>query len=264
MIKLGSVPFINAKPLVYPLASGLVDHDFEISYFNPSLLSDKLKQHEVDIGLIPVAEMLRMNSYKVIPDISISSNGKVDSVALVMKKEKSLIKTVAVDNRSQSSTALLRVILEIFYGLSPQYIKREYNDSFFEGVDAGMVIGDSGLRLFYENPADPMILDLGEIWTAETGLPFVYAVFALNRDVDLGRNMSSLLNSKRAGMDIIDEICESLSGNLGVGKEFCINYLKNRINYDLDKSCIEGLIRYSEYLSELGYCNKIDNLNFYT
>ena len=77
MIKLGSVPFVNAKPLVYPLEKGLVKHNFDITYEVPSILSQKLSNKDIDIGLIPVAELIRNNQYKVVRDISISSNGNV-------------------------------------------------------------------------------------------------------------------------------------------------------------------------------------------
>lgn len=264
MIKLGTVPFINAKPIIYPLEKGLINNDFEISYYAPSVLSRRLMEGIVDIGLIPVAELLKRNSYKVIPDISISSEGKVDSVALVLNKELSSVKKVAVDERSQSSTALLRVILELFNDLTPEYVKRKYDEDFFSGVDAGMVIGDSGLHIFYAKKDDNYILDLGELWTHHTGLPFVYAVYALNSEVRLGENLKSLFLSKEKGMEYIPEIAESLSGKIDVSAEFCINYLSNRIKYDLGSREIEAIIRYSEYLSELGFCDKVQELDFYS
>lgn len=264
MIQLGTVPFINAKPIIYPLEKGLISNDFEISYYAPSVLSRRLADRDVDIGLIPVAELLKRNSYRVIPDISISSEGRVDSVALVLDKKLSEVKKVAVDERSQSSTALLRVILELFNDLSPEYVKRKYDKDFFSGVDAGMVIGDSGLHLIYEKMDDDNLLDLGELWTQYTGLPFVYAVYALNSEVHLGENLNSLLLSKEKGKEYIPEIAESLSGKIDVSTEFCINYLSNRIKYDLGRREIEAITRYSEYLSELGYCDKVQELNFYS
>ena len=264
MINLGTVPFINAKPIIYPLEKGLIEHDFRITYYDPSLLSERLALGDVDIGLIPVAELLQRRSYSVVPGISISSEGRVDSVALVLGKDISKVKRVAIDARSQSSTALLRVILEIFYGLSPEYISRKYDEEFFSGVDAGMVIGDTGLNLVFRDNGTGNILDLGELWTKETGLPFVYAVYAVNRGVNLGRNYKSLIDSSRFGTLYIKEISRSLSGSAGISTEFCINYLTKRIRYDLGEKEIRGLVKYSEYLEDLGYCAKLDSLDFYS
>ena len=124
MIKLGSVSFMNAKPLTFALENGLVEHDFDIKLTPPSELSLLLSRKEIDLGLIPVAEFLRRKTYSAVPGISISSYGKVDSVVLLSKGALPDIKRVAVDRRSQSSTALLRIILETFHNLSPVYLPR--------------------------------------------------------------------------------------------------------------------------------------------
>lgn len=262
LIKLATVPFLNAKPLVYPLEKEMIEHPFSISYYNPALLSLRLFDNSVDIALIPVAELLQRMNYRVFPGISISSAGKVDSVALVLKKDIGSLRNVAVDSRSQSSTALLRVILELFHGISPRYYKRRYGRNFFEGMDAGMVIGDSGLRLFYSNTGEYEIADLGEIWTERTGLPFVYAVYAINNDRLTGKDLHSLGLSKDLGVGLIEKIAEAEYERVGISPGFCINYLKNRICYDLGEREVEGLIKYSEFLSELGYCSRISNIEF--
>ncbi|MFI5324514.1 MAG: MqnA/MqnD/SBP family protein, partial [Thermodesulfobacteriota bacterium] len=99
MIKLGSVSFMNAKPLTFAIENGLVKHDFEIKLTPPSDLSAMLSRKEIDIGLIPVAEFLKRKRYTAIPDISISSYGKVDSVVLLARGRLEDIQRVAVDRR---------------------------------------------------------------------------------------------------------------------------------------------------------------------
>jgi hypothetical protein len=197
LTKLGTVPHINAKPIIYPLENELVKHRFDISYYNPALLSGKLYNGEVDIGLIPVAEFLRVGNYRVFPDISISSYGSVDSVALLVKGRLKDISAVAVDSCSRSSTALLRIVLEIFCGIAPEYVRRDYGPGFYDEVDASMVFGDIGLKVLYDRPegytiwveelgsADPSFTaadgsrDLLFLWIGirENRSPFVAIVF---------------------------------------------------------------------------------------
>ena len=86
MLKLGDVPFINSKPLFYALQEGLLEHRFAIESHPPSVLSELLYGKKIDLGLIPVFELIKRGGYKVVPDISISSFGKVDSVILISKK----------------------------------------------------------------------------------------------------------------------------------------------------------------------------------
>ena len=263
MNKLGTVPFFNAKPLIYPLEKNLVEHNFEIVYEVPSKLSKSLANKKVDLGLIPVAELINRNDYMVIKDISISSYGKVDSVVLVSKVSIEDIGTVALDSRSQSSSSLMKVILECFYKIKPKYIERIYDNNFFSGIDAGMVIGDSGLRKLYSKNSDYKIYDLGDLWTCNTGLPFVYAVFAVNRDVDLGDDLQSLYKSKSLGIKMADEIVKNEYEKLGVSEENCKKYITERIKYDLGENEVEAIIKFSNFLNDLGVSKKINRVNFY-
>ena len=117
LIKLGSVSFLNAQPLTYAIENNLIDHEFDLIQTPPSELSQKLNNRDIDVGLIPVAELLKRKNYNVVSGISISSIGKVDSVILVAKQGIKDLASIAVDKRSQSSTALLRIVLEIFFGI---------------------------------------------------------------------------------------------------------------------------------------------------
>lgn len=264
MIRLGSVSFLNAKPLTFALENGLVNHDFDLILTPPAELSVMLHEKDIDLGLIPVAEFIKRKNYSAVPNISISSDGIVDSVILLTKGELADIKTVSVDRRSQSSTALLRIVLEIFHNTTPSYVPREPNGDFLKDVDAGMLIGDTGLEKAHSPPDGYNIFDLGEIWTTETGLPFVYAVFAVNDGVQLGENLEALARSKACGTGMIGEIARRESGRLGLEEKICNVYLSQRIKYDLGEKEIDGIIRYSELLSELGECEKISGVNIYT
>ena len=264
MIKLGSVPFLNVRPLIYPLEAGLLEHDFEIIYTPPSSLSQMLFERKVDLGLVPVAELLRRQNYSVVSNISISSSGKVDSVILLAKSGIKDLRTVAVDARSRSSTALLRVILEVFHKLSPAYIPREPEERFLAGVDGGMLIGNAGLKLRYFPPTGYEVFDLGEIWTDETGLPFVYAVYAVDKDVHLGKNLQALETAKSMGLKLVKKIAKIESENIGLSEEICLRYLTERIRYDLGEREIRGIMAYGKLLGQLEEIKEIKDLQIYS
>ena len=263
MLKLGDVPFLNSKPLFYPLEQGLIESSIKIVSYTPNVLSVMLYEKKVDLGLIPVAELLARGNYKVVPDISISSFGKVDSVILISKRELRKIKKVALDRRSQSSSNLAKVLFKNFLGMNPGFITRNYNEHFLTDVDAGMLIGDAGLKYLYTNSDDFEIYDLGELWTEFTGLPFVYAILAVNEDVDLGDELDNLIQSKKEGLRFINEICEKEAGNIGVDKEFCINYVRNRIHYDLNEREVKGILEFADCLDKIGIKTNFDRLDFY-
>lgn len=263
MLKLGDVPFINSKPLFYALEKGLVPHRFSIENHPPYILSKLLSEKKIDLGLIPVAELVRNGGYKVIPDISISSFGRVDSVLLISKKEIKDIRKVALDMRSQSSSSLIRVIFNSFYGMKPEYVIKDHKQNFFDGVDAGMIIGDAGLQYLFKNQEEYIVYDLGEIWTENTGLPFVYAVLAVNRDVDLEENAGVFAQSKEIGRKKIDEICENEYKKIGIDFEMCKKYISSRIKYDLGAPEEEGIRKFAGYLNDVGITAVFDKLEFY-
>ena len=265
MINLGSVSFLNAKPLTYALENDLIKHDFNIIQKPPSELSQKLYNKEIDLGLIPVAELLKRKDYRVVPEISISSTGKVDSVIVLAKSGLNELKTIAVDRRSQSSTALLRIVLEIFHRVRPEYIPTDIDSrDMLEGVDGAMLIGDSGLKKCYSPEEGYKVYDLGEIWADETGLPFVYAVFAVNRDVILGENIDALLESKKYGLGVIDKIAGIESAKLNIDCDICRKYLSDRIKYDLGEAEIKGIIKYSQLLAQLDQAEEVTKLAIYS
>ncbi len=254
------------RPLIYPLEKGVVKHSFNIMYFDPFLLSENLSEGVVDVAPIPSVEFLRTDDFCILPDISISSFGKVDSVILKARKKITEIRSISVDSRSRSSTALLRIVLELFLGLRPEYVKREPGNGFLEEVDAGMLIGNAGLQarhIFAEESA--FMYDLGELWTKETTLPFVYAVMAIKKGDDVtAKSCECLVSAKKQGVELIPEIADTESTKLGLSREQCLTYLQKRIKYDLEAPKIEGLIKYRDFLFELKEIEKKNEINFYT
>lgn len=263
-INLGTAPFLNARPLVHALERDGAGDGFNVMYFEPSVLRGKLDEGAVDVGLVPSVELLRGGGLVVLPGISISSFGKVDSVVLASRRDMESVGTVAVDSGSRSSAALLRIVFELFLGVSPEYVAREPGNGFFDGVDAGMLIGDRGLRALHLGLADfPLTYDLGEMWTAKTGLPFVYAVFAAKKGVPLGDGPGRLLSARERGEGLVSEIAAAEAERLGLAKEQCATYLGSRIRYGLGGREIEGLLRYRELLANLGEMEAGGGIEFY-
>ncbi len=266
MINLGAAPFLNMQPLIYPLEKGVVEHSFNIMYFDPFLLSENLSEGVVDVAPIPSVEFLRTDDYCILPGISISSFGKVDSVILKARKKITEIRSVSVDSRSRSSTALLRIVLELFLGLRPEYVEREPGNGFLKGVDAGMLIGNAGLQARHicaEKSA--FTYDLGELWTRETALPFVYAVMAIKKGDDAtAEGCRCLVSTRERGVGLIPEIVDIESRKLGLSREQCLTYLQKRIKYNLDGPKIDGLVKYRDLLFELNEIEKKNEIDFYT
>lgn len=263
MIRLGDVPFLNSKPLFYLLRNGHISSSIEIVSHPPNVLSRLIREKQIDMGLVPVIELLTRGGYKVVPDISISSFGKVDSVILASSRELKDIRSVALDRYSLSSANLARVLFKKFLNMDVEFTTRSYDEHFFTGVDAGMLIGDTGLKFLYLNKNRYKIYDLGAMWTEFTGLPFVYALLAVNDGVELGDQLSKLLASKKQGLNFIEEICEKESERIGISKEFCMNYINNRISYDLNERETRGITKFAQCLNEIKVETRFNELDIY-
>ena len=81
-LKLGTVPYLNAEPLVWPLANGIIKHNHSIIRALPTELVDKLNAGELDCAVAPVAAMLVNPDFVPIPGVAIASRGAVASVLI--------------------------------------------------------------------------------------------------------------------------------------------------------------------------------------
>lgn len=238
-LRLGSVPHLNARPLVYGLEG--------VRLCPPAELADALYRRELDAGLVPVAEVLLHDQYDIVDGIGVVSRGPVRSVFLAHRVPIAKIRRVAVDPNSRSSAALLRVILQCRYGLAPEYYPRAAGTT-LAAHEAMLVFGDEAITVAGKEGFTPA-LDLGEEWTEWTGLPFVFAVWAVQRPVAGGSPLPyRLRQAKQEGLaQIEDVIRDSTEGTEGRRRD----YLTRVIRYDLGAAEQQGIRKFQEYLHEL-------------
>ena len=169
--RIGSVPYLNARPLIY----GIEDR---VTVCTPSRLADLLHRRQFDVGLVPVAEVLLHDQYDVLDGIAIASRGPVASVFLVRRVPIEQIRRVAVDPASRTSAWLVRVVLKYGYHVEPEFYPLAGPPKLSDH-EAMMLFGDGAIEYRHRNGGEGAPLDLGEAWTEMTGLPFVYAVWAM-------------------------------------------------------------------------------------
>jgi chorismate dehydratase len=184
--RLGHIQFLNCLPLYYGLVkSG--DHllDVELVKAAPRELAADILAGTLDIAPIPAIEYARhADSLVLLPDIAISSNGEVQSILLVSKRPPAELSgaTVALTDTSRTSQVLCRVLLERRWGVVPDYVEMPPDlPAMLREADAALLIGDEALRAYWDRPEGLFVSDLGAEWTAWTGLPMVYAVWAVRR-----------------------------------------------------------------------------------
>jgi chorismate dehydratase len=249
MIKISCVSYLNSKPFIFGLKHSEIKNEIDLQLDIPSECARKLEENIVDIGLVPVAALEEMNEYHFISDYCIGADGEVGSVILASDVPIHHIQHILLDYQSRTSVILAQVLAEKFWKIAPQFHDTKENyESIIGGTTAGIIIGD---RTFALKSKYKYIYDLAHEWKLFTNLPFVFACWVSNKEVDRGfvkrfneALRYGLMNSETVVKEFKDE----------TGAEFnVIDYLENKISYAFDerkKFAMELFLTYANEIVE--------------
>ena len=179
-LRISAISFLNTAPLMWdfengPAAQRLREH-FEISYTVPSRCAEQLKEGSADIGIIPVAAYTTIPDLVIVPDVAIAAKNKVRSILLVSKVPLDKIRSVATDDSSRTSAALVEIYLRKFVGTDPGFTRQKpLLKEMLQWHDAALLIGDPALQARTDGY---FVYDLAEEWRRWTGRSFVFAFWA--------------------------------------------------------------------------------------
>ncbi|HEX4823926.1 MAG TPA: menaquinone biosynthesis protein [Candidatus Polarisedimenticolaceae bacterium] len=254
MIRIGAVSYLNTRPLVFGLEQA-ADPRYALSYDVPSVLSTRLEAGELDVALLPVIELARIPDLAVVPGIAIGSYGDCRSVLLVSKKPLDEIRTVALDPESRTSNALVQVLAADAWGISPRFGPgpRDLELALTEH-DAVVRIGDKAL--FTPLPPGTRSFDLGGAWTQATGLPFVFAVWAVRMGA-LDRDLYTALHeSRRSAHAELAAIADDYTWNGRRDPETAFRYLTEAMRYRFGGPELTALNRFLASSARLGLIDR--------
>ncbi len=259
-IKMGKISYINAFPVYYGMDHGLCPQWLELIPDVPAVLNRKIKTGQIHISPISSA-FYAMNHEEllILPDLSISSHGKVLSVLLASRCPLDQLdgKTVLLSNESATAASLVKLIfarrdVHPIYQTGPVNQMNHLKNS----CDAVLVIGDSALTQPWSY-AYPHITDLGQLWLEMTGLPFVFALWVVRKDVVkqtpewVAKAHDILLASRKMGDDKIEAIVAKGVQTLGLEPRQVQEYF-DRLYCDLDAPKLAALDLFFTSLFEQG------------
>jgi chorismate dehydratase len=243
LTRLGAVAYLNARPLVYGLE--LKSAQFALRFDAPSKCASLLHEQAIDLGMIPSIEFLRGHDpYRIVPDLGITSDGPVASVALFCRTPVESVRTIAADTSSRTSNALLRILCVERFGIDPEFVPMAPDvDAMLGRCDAALIIGDPALFLDAE-ARQLRKIDLGQEWTSMTGLPFVWAFWAGRVSTVPPDRIVALQEARNHGVADSDRIADEYCG--AARSALCRAYLKDNIQYVLGDRQHEGLRQFYE------------------
>lgn len=229
-IVISLVSYLNTKPFLYGLQHSAINSRLDLQLDIPSVGGKKIMENSVDIGLVPVAVLAKLNDAQIITDYCIGADGPVKSVSVFSEIPMEETENIFLDYHSLTSVQLLKILLRDHWKISPNLISA--HDGYIneiKGATAGLVIGDRALAL---NNKYPYVYDLSEAWKKMTGLPFVFAAW-ITRKPQYADNMFELNEALKYGVHHIDAVVDAYDSGL-LKKQELKDYLQNDIDYNLD------------------------------
>jgi len=271
-LRVAAIRFLNPAPLMWdfehlPLSTALATR-YDFDWMLPSQCADKLASGEADIGLVPIASLATIPGLRILPGCTIASKGRVRSLLLVRRANRSLanLRSVAADTASRTTLAYARILFHQWGNSDVPFVPMAADlDAMLDRADAAIVIGDPALMALeeqanrFERTGEELVYhDLAQEWKALTGLPFVSAVWGVAGNFHLDRLSEDFIRSRDQGLKNIDALVTEWTRQIPLSEETIRAYLTTNIHYVLDEECIEGISGFFRMAADLGVLPRYD------
>ncbi len=200
---------------------------------------------------MPVIEYQRLDDVRLVPNVCVAAREAVRSVVLVTKLDDlNSVRTVALDESSRTSAALVRVIFQEFLGLKPEWISSSPNlGHMLEQNDAALLIGDPAMTF---DRTGLNVFDVAGLWRNYTGLGFVFAMWMFRADGSTDPGAVNFAAACDEGLMKREEIIDFYQPLLDLPRADLHAYLYDNITFSLDKELRAGLNLYYQLAHKHG------------
>jgi chorismate dehydratase len=248
-LRLGKVAYLNCEPVYAGLEDGSTPARCTIVEETPAVLNEALMGGRLEVSVISSLAYARApRALRLLPGLAIACDGPVVSVRCFSRVPWQDLtgRRVLLAPASLTSACLLRVLLRRRFGVEPEYVPAADGEDLPADMAAGLLIGDPALREASRGRF-PFDLDLGEEWKAWTGLPFVFAVWAVREQVwqeraeEVRALHRALTASRTYGLARAEAISRAVHARVGMTEEACLAYFRKHLSFDLSLRHLEGL-----------------------
>ncbi|MFD0816872.1 menaquinone biosynthetic enzyme MqnA/MqnD family protein [Micromonospora zhanjiangensis] len=260
--RVGHIQFLNCLPIYWGLMRSGALIDVDLHKDTPDQLNAALVAGQLDIGPISLVEYLRhADELLLLPGLAVGSDGPVLSVNVVSTRPLAELDgaKVALGSTSRTGVLLAQMLLAERYGARPEYFRcpPELTQMLLE-ADAGVLIGDVALRALYEAPGQGLtVTDLGQDWRDWTGLPMVFAVWAVRRDFaaehpgQVKEVHEAFLRSRDLCLAELDEVAAAAARWEPFDAATLANYFR-ALDFSLGDRQVAGLREFARRAAALG------------
>jgi cyclic dehypoxanthinyl futalosine synthase len=258
-LRLGRIDFLNMFPMhwalgIEPAATGV-----------PTDVNRAIIAGDVDVACMSSIEYARhADELVLLPSTCISAEGAVGSIFAISNVAFEDVTDVWVTPQTATSVVLYQLLTRL-RGFRPElHLLDSAPGEVLQDNEraAVLLIGDDALAARGNGRLAPFVFtDLGERWLAETGLPMVYAVWAVRREAverapEAAAALDRLLVQGVARFRTSDEAIDQASAHFDVEPQTAQTYF-DRLRYAFGREERKGLLRYLRMASEQGFLAEV-------
>ncbi|MFQ5670367.1 MAG: menaquinone biosynthetic enzyme MqnA/MqnD family protein [Acidobacteriota bacterium] len=264
ILRIGGLDGLNAAPLQWGLARhrGTGPSSIHLTLRTPAGSAAALATGQADVALIPSIEVQRIPGVRIVEGISIAARRQVRSVILLTRGDPAALRHVALDQTSRTSVALLRVLLQNLFGVRPRFTTQPPDPTvMMEHCDGALLIADAALQAETDGWR---VHDLAALWAGWTGLPFVFAVWAVAPGIHEPAIAGLLSRSRTEGLENLPLlVAREAARNKNPGRAILTAYLSELLHYTLGPREVASLERFFVEAQALDLIPERQPLRFY-
>ena len=238
MVRVGRISYLNVEPFFHAFPWPLADA------LPPRALGEAVADGRLDAGPLPLADCIRLEATVGLLPFGIATRERARSVFLFSARPMAELAgaRIAVTGETATSVRLLRMLLAFRHEVErPRLVDLD------APADAVLLIGDAALRARHGRWPHPLCFDLGEEWSRWTGLPCVFAAWAIRRDAGPAARAAlaaALDHALDAGLRDLPAIARARADvrGWGLAEADVLEYLRGftyRLGPEEDKAMVE-------------------------
>lgn len=236
------VSYSNTIPFQFGIEHFYNELNIELLLDVPSMCSQRLINEEVDLALVPVGSLPLIPNYHLVGDYCIGAENHVKTVLLLSQVPLHEITNVWLDNESQTSVNLVKILAKEYWKMNWSFLPIVQNTN---NLESAVLIGDKAIRAASSYKYS---YDLASAWNSLTGLPFVFAVWASKVKIE-DVFLQKLQNAFQFGLNNIPLAIESLGSKYNTLDLY--DYLNHCISFKMDENKRKALKLYLDYIAKL-------------
>ena len=250
-LRIGRIPYLNCEPFFAHLEG------VETVSLSPRELGSAIVAGRLDAGPVPLADLIAVGDFVRRLRLGIATPGAAGSVLVFSQRPLPELSgaRMGVSEETSTSAMILRLLLELRYRVTGVRWGK-----IADGADGILLIGDEALRARARGTGFGHVTDLGAEWTAWTGLPCVFAIWALRRQLpeEAGLQLERALDSALTrAMGSLPEIA-ARRRDTGLDELQTVSYLRNFI-YRFGPKEDEAIGEFTRLTASLGLPRGVEN-----